>query len=155
MADDTDVLLKFCEEHWAQARQSENQRATITSLIIVITSIVAGFIAQSGLGLQMLPLAIALIPFGLFGAVATGKLYERFHLHHDKVRYWRKQINDLHPNAQLLTLERDADDEHKKTYGLMARVRLHHLWVIFHLAIAALGIIFSALILIASLFGRG
>lgn len=48
MADDSDVLIKFCEEQEAQARQSENQRATVSNLIVTIASAITGFIVQIG-----------------------------------------------------------------------------------------------------------
>jgi hypothetical protein len=40
MANDTDVLLKLCEEHWTEMRHIEDQRATITNIVIIITSAV-------------------------------------------------------------------------------------------------------------------
>ncbi len=36
MADEINVLLKFWEEQWIQARQSENQRSTMANFLISI-----------------------------------------------------------------------------------------------------------------------
>ena len=146
MADDTQVLLAFCQEHWTQARHIENQRATISNLIIVVASIIVAFVSQQGLSLQMLPLTILLIILGLFGAFITEKLYELFHFHHDKVRYWQKRINELNPNARLDELEKEANREHNNRYSRMRSIRLHYLWVLLHSAVVLVGTVLSILI---------
>ena len=58
MADEVDILIKFCEEEWTQARQSENQRATMTNYIIIIAIAIFGLMVQMDLNTKALPLAI-------------------------------------------------------------------------------------------------
>lgn len=103
MADDTDALLKIYEEQWAQARHLEDRRSTITNIVLLIATAVFGFIFQRSLSLQTLPLTILLIALGIYGAVASEKLYERAQFHLERVRYLHKRIDELHPNAQLKT----------------------------------------------------
>lgn len=148
MADDTDVLLKMYEEQWEQARQTENQRAAITNIVLVIASAVLGFIVQRGLNLEMLPLTILLIVIGIYGAIASEKLYETFQFHVGKAWSWRKRIDELHPNAQLLKLNEESRKKHRAEFPRLVRLRLHHMWMVLHLAIALGGIILTFAVII-------
>ena len=54
MADSTDVLLKFVEQQWIEAKQAEDQRSIMTNIILVIVAAIIGFIAQKGLNNNVL-----------------------------------------------------------------------------------------------------
>lgn len=140
MSDDSDVLLKFCEEQWTQARHTEEQRATVSNLILLVGSIIIGFISQQNMTLRLLPLTIFLIVLGLFGALITEKYYELFHYHHSKVHNWKQRIDELHPNAHLVELENAAENWHAKYWPKLTKVRLHYLWLILNLFIVAIGV---------------
>ena len=148
MADEANILLKFCENEWLQGRQSEDQRATMTNFIVIIAAAVLGFIVQMGFDTQALPLSILLIPLGAYGALVSAKLYERWHFSMRRARYWRKRINELYPDAQLLQLKEAADNEHKTKYNRFRRLRLNWLWLTLHILIALLGIVCSIVIII-------
>ena len=148
MADGTDVLLQFCREHWEEMRHIENQRATITNLIIVITSVIVGFAVQQKPTIELLPVTILLIILGLYGAFITGKLYERHQFAQNRLNYWYARIDELHPDAQFLQLRDIADAEHKSKYPRLVNFRLHRLWIALHIAIALLGIGVTMLIVV-------
>jgi hypothetical protein len=112
MADTTDVLLKFCEQQWMEAKQAEDQRATFTNIILLISSAVVGVMAQKGLTQSMIPLSILLIVLGIFGAIVSRKLYERHQFHIARLKNWRRRINELHPEARLEILKKEAVDNH-------------------------------------------
>ena len=71
MADETDVLLQLCNNEWEQSRHTEDQRATITNIILLIASVILGVVVQRGAQPEVLPLSILLIVLGIYGAVAT------------------------------------------------------------------------------------
>lgn len=147
MADDSDVLLKMYEDQWVQARQAEDQRATFTNIIIVIVSLVLGFIAQQkNLGQELLPLTILLIILGIYGAITTAKLYERFQFHVGRARAWRKRIDELHQEARLIELKDAADARHREKYRLN-KLRLYILWTTLHIIIALAGVILTVMII--------
>jgi uncharacterized membrane protein YeaQ/YmgE (transglycosylase-associated protein family) len=148
MADTTDVLLKFCEQQWTEAKQSEDQRATFTNIILLIASAVVGVIAQKGVSKGMLPLSILLIVLGLFGAMVPRKLYERHQFHIHRLQNWRKRITELHPDSFLEELKNEAVATHKKEFPISSRLRLNYLWVILHLLIAFAGSILTVLCVI-------
>jgi hypothetical protein len=140
MADDTDVLFEFCKAHWTEMHHIEAQRATITNIIIVITSVIVGFIVQQKASLGLLPVPILLVVLGLYGILITIKLYEGHHLAQIRCNHWYTRIDELHPNARFMQLRDAADAEHKSKYPRMSKFRLHWLWVALHAAIALLGV---------------
>lgn len=139
MADDVDILIKFCEEHWEEMRHIEDQRATITNIVIVVTSVVIGFLTQQTPTLGLLPVSVLLIMLGIYGTITTAKLYERHQFAQGRLDRWYKRIDELKPNAQFLLLRDVSDTEHKKKFP-MSKFRLHHLWIALHVAILLLGI---------------
>ena len=150
MPDDVNVLINFCEEQWAQARHTEEQRATVSNLILLVGSIIIGFVSQQSMTLSLLPLTIFLIVLGLFGALVTEKYYERFHYHHSKVGKWKQRLDELCPNAHLIELEKVAEAGHAKYWSnKLYKVRLHRLWLILNLFIAAIGTILTFLVFLS------
>jgi hypothetical protein len=151
MANDTDVLLKVYDEQRAQARQSEDQRATITNIVLVIASIILGFVSQNGFVFGSLPLMFLLIIIGLYGAIASEKLYERFQFHRIRSSFIRKRLDELSSKAYVLKLLNDADNAHQKEFPRLSRLRLHHLWLSLHIAITITGIVLTVIVVIRNL----
>ncbi len=148
MADDTDVLLKLCEEQWTQGRQSESQRATVTNFIITISAAILGFLVQKNFTLTSLPLAILLIALGIYGAVISAKLYERWQSHMRRARYWRKRIDELHPGARIEQLKAESDAKHKLKYSKLEKIKLNRLWLALHILIALIGVACTIIVII-------
>src|SRR5947209_4221428 len=109
MADTTDVLLHMVEEYWTQARHTEDQRAIITNLIVIIATAIHGVLTQTGFRINALPLTILLIILGIYGVVATTKLYERWQFHTHRARKLRRRLDELCPEAQIQILQTAAD----------------------------------------------
>jgi len=138
MADDVDVLLKFCEEQWAQCRQSEAQRATVTNFVITIAAAALAVMAHKGLGLSCLPLAVFLTILGLYGTLTSAKLYERWRFNRNRARGWYRRIDELRPEAHLMELRGASDAKHG---DWLRRVRLNWLWVALHALITVVGLV--------------
>ena len=147
MPDDTDVLLFFCDEYWEEIRHTENQRATLTNLIILIASAVLGLFVQWGLSRGFIPLAVLLILLGLYGAAITLKLYERYNFLQSRLYLFYDKIDGLHPNAEFLRLRADADARHKGHFPKLSKMRVHQLWLTIHVAISVAGVVLTVLIL--------
>lgn len=148
MADDTDVLLQLCSNEWEQSRHLEDQRATITNIILVIASVILGFVAQRGAGYELLPLTILLGLLGIYGAVVTEKLYERYTFHSERARGYLRRIDELQPNAQVLALRSQADAKHNAEARRLKGIPLHALWTFLHIAISITGVVLTVLILV-------
>jgi len=78
-------------------------RSPITGLIVVVASAIQGGLTQTGLNKHALPLTIMLIILGLFGMLASMKLYERARRHtrlgfliRFSYRYYRPLYSQYH-----------------------------------------------------------
>ena len=147
MTDASEVLLKFFDEDWRQARQSEDQRTAFSNIILLIASVVFGFLTQSALSRNMLPLTILLIVLGIFGAIASEKLYERSKLHMELAWAWRRRLHELHPDIQLDRLIGEAEEVHRKHFRRLFGLRLHRVWLTLDVGIAITGLILTVVVL--------
>lgn len=148
--DNTEVFFKFCEEHWTQARQSEDQRTAITNITLLIASVIIGILSNRGLSIEILPLAVLLIIIGVFGAIASEKLYERHQYHSGRASAYGKRIRDLHPDAALDEYRRLAEQRQKDQFPRLSRIHLHHVWLMLHIAIVLTGIVLTTIIVLPS-----
>jgi uncharacterized membrane protein YeaQ/YmgE (transglycosylase-associated protein family) len=148
MADDTDVLIKFYEEDWQQARQAEDQRTAITNITLIIVPALIGFVSQKSFDINALPLTVLLIVLGVYGAVASQKLYERHRYFSDRAGFWRNQISKLHPQLEIDKIRSEAAAQHTKHFRRTEKLRLYLLWLALHLLVAAAGVILTIMILI-------
>lgn len=149
MTDDTSVLLKLIEFQWGFLRQTEDQRAQITNMLLLIASALIGFIAQKGLGLEVLPVTLLLLALGIYGAVISEKLYERFNFFRERIEAAERKLNSLHPDAEIPKLWREGNEINAKTFPRLNKVRLHRLWLLLHMGIAVAGITLTLLVLFA------
>ncbi len=141
MSDATTVLLNMIDKQWSQAQQSENQRATMTNIIILVAGTLQGFIVQRGFDKLSLVLAGVLILLGIFGALSSAKYYERFRLGMLRVGKMIDRLEELHKDARIWELEKKADVEHKKRFPRLTKLRLNRLWLTLHISISILGVL--------------
>lgn len=147
MSDNVEIILKFYFEEREQARKTEEQRSTVTNIVLVIASAAVGIIAQKALTIDMLPLSFLLIGLGIYGAIASEKFYERHQFHIGRSTFYRKEFTKLHPDIQLDECRQEALDEHLKNFPKLYKVRLHYIWLTLHLSISIIGIVLTAMIL--------
>ncbi len=149
MAETTDILVSMIEENWNHVRHSEDQRATITNLIVIVVSVIQGVLTQTGFTKNALPLTILLVLLGFYGIVTTAKLHERSRFHIKRARKFRDRLDILCPDAHIKLLQQVADEEHQRQHPVLAkRVRLSSLWLALHIFIALLGFIYTIIIII-------
>ncbi|BCM90583.1 hypothetical protein IAD21_02437 [Abditibacteriota bacterium] len=141
MADTTDVLMTLIEQHWEDMRHVEEQREAITNMILVIDAATIGFIAQKGFGGSSFLLCLLLVLLGIYGIVATLKLYERHQLHQERLELWYVEVDRMHPNAKLLQVRQDAYRTNSLNFPRIYKVRLHRLWVGFNICIIVAGVV--------------
>ncbi|GCE12267.1 hypothetical protein [Tengunoibacter tsumagoiensis] len=143
MADTTDILISAADREFGQARQSEDQRATLTGIILVVASAIQGGLTQTGLDKSALPLTIMLIILGLFGILASLKLYERARRHTRAAFLFRQRLEELFPETQLSQVIEKTRQQQQKEFPILRNVRLYMLWIALHGLIAGLGIIYT------------
>ncbi|EKU98479.1 hypothetical protein Lepto7375DRAFT_7766 [Leptolyngbya sp. PCC 7375] len=147
MADEIDILLKFYEEDWQQARQAENQRTAITNITLIIVPALIGFVAQQGFGDNALPLTILLFILGIYGAITSQKLYERHCYFSDRSGLWRDRISELNLKLGIAQIRYDARLKHSRRFKRLEKVRLYSLWLVLHLFVSLAGLVLTLLIL--------
>ena len=140
MADTTDIILNELGRQWSQAKQSEDQRATLSNFIIIISVAAQGFIVQNDFPSRAMVVAVFLTLLGIFGAIASAKYYERFRLSMCRVGRLREKLDTLHPDLKLDELEALSDAKHLKRHPRLHRIRLNLLWRLMMFGIVALGL---------------
>ncbi|MBD2104681.1 hypothetical protein [Leptolyngbya sp. FACHB-261] len=147
MADSTDVLLKLCEQRWAEVKQAEDQRSALSNIILLIASAIVGVFTQKGLDRNNLPLSLLLIFLGIYGAIGSRKYRERIHYSLSILKLYRDKLDELYPDAQIEKLRIQAKDFHEKRHPLMTKIYPHQLWVALHISIAIAGLILTIIVL--------
>jgi len=137
---ETEIILNDMERQWSQAKQSEDQRATLSNFIVVIALAAQGFVVDKDFPKRALAVAIIITLLGIFGALASAKYYERFRLSMTRVGRLRERLDAMHPNLKLDETEAIADGKHASRHPLLRRIRLNFLWRLLMLGIAALGL---------------
>jgi hypothetical protein len=154
-------LWHFYDEHAAQARQHEDLRATVTSILAGFAAAVVGFAGIDGLESSDVPAGLVVIVLGLLGALLSLKHYERNRFHTKVMKKVRDQITNLEDGTSTEVksttklreeaMEEHLDDfspedkdkkkKHKEQKPWLVRLHLFHLWVALPLAIAAVGLV--------------
>jgi hypothetical protein len=135
-----EVLLRCYEEQGEQIRHLENQRATFTNIVIVVSVGIVGFVMQQGLGFTSTPLAVMLIILGVYSSIAVQKFYERYSLHRKHAEKWLNQINQLIPSAHLNKLHKEAKEEHEGKYRVLSKIHVRTVWNTFNVLVVLVGI---------------
>jgi hypothetical protein len=140
-----DFLIACMNEDRIRARDAEHKRAFLAHLsiaVIVITSVVIAF---TGFHRNTVPLTISLILTGIYGILASLKLYERSQYHDLRARKLRIRLDELHPDAQSEATQKEAEQEHKQSYPRLTQTRLNYIWLSVHGVAILLGTYYTTL----------
>jgi hypothetical protein len=141
-----EALLEFYKEHLVHGRHIEVQRSTIAGVAFALSGAIIGELLKKGqLTTEQLPFTVTLLCVGLFACLMSAKLYERFRLHNATARLARNQLDPT-----LQQLRKQAQDENRKKYPLMFRLRLHVVWNSLFGIVLALGLITTVMCLLGS-----
>jgi hypothetical protein len=151
LAEAIDVVLAFWQDQRARAQRSEDQRAVMTNIVLTVSAVGFGFLTQKGLEVSTLLVSIGLMLLGLYGALASAKLYERYEMHMAEARSFSARFAEIDPKLNLEDVRRSAKVRHREKHRLLYRVRLHVIWESLHLAIAAAGLVLVVLTVVAVL----
>ena len=136
MSDRVEALLRMHDEHANQARQHEDQRASMTNLILLVAGALVTFVSYNGLKADSLVASIAMIGLGTYGCLFSLKHYERNRLHVTVLRAFRdemdQELNSTRP--RIGDVEEQGRYAHKSDFGKTDLRRwvmnfgLHTLW---------------------------
>ncbi|MEU3787461.1 hypothetical protein [Streptomyces sp900129855] len=149
MADGIDVLLDLWKEQREADRQTENQRAMLTNIIIVVVAAGLGFIAKTGLRPTMLVVTLPMMVLGLYGAFACLKFHERCAFHVGQARGLRKKIAEQFPDLEIEAALRTSSREQRRRFPRLRKIRLYTVWIALHAAVASTGAALSVWIIVS------
>lgn len=145
MAEPSDILWNFYQEHCVWERHHEAQRTSMTTLFVAIAAGVLGVITfDSKLNFTDLPLTAFLAMLGLFGAIFAAKHYERFCQHQERANQYRRALDAQFPSAGILSLRFAADEKVHAKFPRLRKLRLHSFWIGLHILIALFGTVLTA-----------
>ncbi|MET8526774.1 hypothetical protein [Micromonospora sp. NPDC005172] len=139
MSESADLVLAYWNEHRQQLRQCENQRATMTNFILVVTAALSGLVIQQKFALNTLPLGVLIVMIGTFGAVLSAKYHERAAYHLGQARALTATLKDMKALGEDVNIV-ERRQSHYAAFPRMNRVRLHALWTGLHVAVALYGL---------------
>jgi hypothetical protein len=147
MVEQADILLSFWQEQRAQARQSEDQRATLSNLTLAFAAVSLALVGQWGLELRTLAVTIPLVPLGLYGALACAKYYERNGLHLEQAKRLADLLCEVSGLENYESMMAPVRSRYSSSHRIMSRVRLYAMWISLHLALAVLGAVLTIVVL--------
>jgi hypothetical protein len=144
MPDKINILLDLYNEHCDWERHHENQRSSVTSILIAVAAGILGVVTFDGhINITDVPLTSFLIILGCFGALFSAKQYNNFTQHQERANKIREALDAITPDARILKLRNTADEKSKRKSPVISRMRLHHFWNILHILIALIGAILT------------
>jgi hypothetical protein len=137
--DEFEYLMFYMKDTSEEMRHLEDLRATVSSLIIGLTTLITGFIIQQNFKEGTIILSIFVIALGLFGAVMTRKLYEIHQRGQARLDNWYDYLDASMPNSEITKRKNEADKKHKKKYFLW-RIQHNLFWFLLHIFISIGGV---------------
>ncbi|MDQ1064587.1 hypothetical protein [Streptomyces canus] len=139
MADASDVLLEIWRDQRQAAVQSENQRAALSNIVILVVAAGLGLVSQRGIDTSTLVISVPMTCLGLYGVLACLKFRERFEYHNTVARQLRDQLTALHPELNVQSAWPNAFARHLPRYQRLFKIRLYVLWALLHAGVALAG----------------
>lgn len=144
-----EILFGMYQDSMAQCRHHEAQRATVTSSIIAIDTIIIGLITfDKAINLTDAPLCLLLIILGAFGAAFSLKHYERYLLFVERLRLYRQRLDEQFSNNEIAKVIEKANEIHSKRFPGLSKYKHHNFWVVLHLLMAVIGIVLMCVALL-------
>jgi cation transport ATPase len=157
-------LWRFYEEHASQARQHEDLRATVTSILCAIAAAVVGLASLGGLDKADIPAGIVVVVLALLGVALSLKHYERNRLHTEILGAIREEITRLDQDETAVPrstqeIRREAEKKHNSSFTILkhqekvakspwVKVRLHILWLGLPIAVGVVGVLVIVLAIV-------
>jgi type IV secretory pathway TrbF-like protein len=142
MADPGDVVLAHWNDHRLQLRQSEDHRAATTNHVLVIASVLAGFVVQQRFQTRTIPLSLLVMAIGMYGAITSAKYRELANYHRAQSRALSRALQDLGSFPDTSRVLDEVRKAHRLKYPRLHRLRLRGMWIGLDLAVVLLGATF-------------
>lgn len=139
--DTKEILVELIKSNLDEIRHTENHRANITNIILIIVGGVLALLSNDKLDNQTLYVSVFLIFLGLFGVFVTRKLYERQKWYMGRVSDLYGRIDLLDKELKIQELYHNHELRHKRENKFYSKVRMNTLWTAVFLFVVVLGVI--------------
>jgi hypothetical protein len=110
------ALIELYKENTAHGRHTESQRQLVTTILVTFVGAILGLLGTRSFDIYLLPLAVFIIPVGVFGKAIVAKLKERFEYHMAMAKAFRTEIETQCPSARISERRQEAKERHKKEF---------------------------------------
>lgn len=138
-----DVLLKLYEDNRIYQRYHETQRLNFGNLSIIVCAAIFGVIGNLQFGKETFFLSVFVAALGIFGYIASEKLYDLTRLHRERTQHILEQISRLAPAAEIPKLYNSARQAYESRHKLITRFRLYEIWRSFFVLVFVIGIVLA------------
>ena len=142
MDEKIEILLRFYEIQMGRGKHTEDQRASATNLTMLIAfGIITFFQTQTDITVQIV-LAATIIFLGLYGALISYKLYERYMHHTQEAITFVHEIDSLVKGLDIMSIVEKSEGIHAKEFSpkWLIKFRLYSAWIGINILIAVVGI---------------
>jgi hypothetical protein len=143
-----DFMKFYMEQSWEEMRHLEQLRATVSSLVITLATLIVGFIVQQGFAQSTAIMSMFVMVLGIFGAVMVRKLYQVHQFDQERLNRWYEYFQEMNPDAQVLKRRDMADPVNRKKFWALSRIPHNYFWFGLHACISVVGLILLLLTLI-------
>ncbi len=138
-----EILLEFYKKHENSMLNHESQRASMTNIILTISTILTAVITTVDVSLEKIILSVLLLILGLFGSIFSIKHYERFSWHLFCSRLYKEKIHEDFPDTNID--KNLARKKIKERFGWIHKSRLYKYWISIQIIISIIGLILTTL----------
>ncbi|MFK7748912.1 MAG: hypothetical protein AB8B65_11000 [Kordia sp.] len=141
-----EILLEFYKKHENSMLNHETQRATMTNILLSVSTILIAVISTVEASLEKIILSLLLLALGVFGSMFSIKHYERFSWHLLCSRLYKEKIHQDFPETDI---DRSlARQKIKERFGWIHKSRLYKYWISIQIIISVIGLIVLVLSII-------
>lgn len=135
-----ELLWEYYKEQRSGAERYDQQRTSITGFTFVSASALFAVLSNQNLGQYSGISSLFLISLGVVSLLLVRKLHERSELNYSRAREALLNIEDELEDQLYSAIKCGVEEKHSIMYRLTAPIRLHHIWMIPHVLIIAIGI---------------
>lgn len=147
--DAKEILWRLYQDNYNNARHNETQRATVTNFIILIAGGISTIASVGGFTRHDLPLTFLLTGLGIYGALFSSSLYERYKRSKERAKAYLRELDFLLFETEegiFKQIKKTTDEERKTKHPKLDKLYdVHWMWLFLPLLVAALGLILTGM----------
>jgi hypothetical protein len=137
-----DILLAMYKEQMERCRSHEQKREIVSTVIFAVVGALLAYTAKESTHMFRVITYLFIIALGIFGMLITYKHYERYEMHNERGRAFRRKLCTISPYTEINEIVDTTKRKHKAEFKISSKIEAHYLWMSLHMLIVAAGIAF-------------